>query len=126
LDTGLCCYLTKWSDPATLQQGAMSGAILETYIFAEILKSYWHNAIMPNFYYYRDDDQKEIDLIIETAQSLHPVEFKKSATPSLSSIKNFSALHKFNKEVGHGAIICLTDKIMPLNNEVTAIPVGLL
>lgn len=126
LDTGLCCYLTKWSDSQTLQHGAMSGSILETYIFGEILKSYWHNATTPNFYYYRDDDQKEIDLIIETAENLHPIEFKKSATPSMSNIRNFNVLNKFSKQIGHGSLVCFVDSITPLNKNISAIPVGFL
>ena len=124
LDTGICTYLTKWTDAKSLQNGAMSGAILETYIFTEILKSYWHNGLEPNFYYYRDTDQKEIDLVIETAETLYPIEFKKTATPSNTASKNFSALEKFNKKIGHGAVICFVEKDIPLSKSVTAIPVG--
>lgn len=124
LDTGLCAYLTKWTDAKSLQNGAMSGAILETYIFTEILKSYWHNGLEPNFYYYRDTDQKEIDLVIETAETLYPIEFKNTATPSKTASKNFSALEKFNKKIGHGAVICFVEKDIPLSKSVTAIPVG--
>jgi predicted AAA+ superfamily ATPase len=124
LDTGLCAYLTKWTDAKSLQNGAMSGAILETYIFTEILKSYWHNGVEPNFYYYRDTDQKEIDLVIETAETLYPIEFKKTATPSKTASKNFSALEKFNKKIGHGVVICFVEKDIPLSKDVTAIPVG--
>ncbi|MCY3986651.1 MAG: DUF4143 domain-containing protein [Candidatus Dadabacteria bacterium] len=58
LDTGLCAYLTKWPTPDSLEAGAMSGAILETYLFSKILKSYYHNEIEPYFYYYRDLEQK--------------------------------------------------------------------
>ena len=124
LDTGLCAYLTKWTDAKSLQNGAMSGAILETYIFAEILKSYWHNGVEPNFYYYRDADQKEIDLVIETAETLYPIEFKKTATPSKNSSKNFLELKKFNKKIGHGVVICFVEKDVSLSKDVTAIPVG--
>ncbi|MBL6665288.1 MAG: DUF4143 domain-containing protein, partial [Rickettsiales bacterium] len=124
LDTGLCAYLTKWTDAKSLQNGAMSGAILETYIFAEILKSYWHNGVEPHFYYYRDTDQKEIDLVIETADTLYPIEFKKTATPSRTASKNFSALEKFDKKIGHGAVICFVEKDVPLSRDVTAIAVG--
>ena len=124
LDTGLCAYLTKWTDAKSLQNGAMSGAILETYIFAEILKSYWHNGVEPNFYYYRDADQKEIDLVIETAETLYPIEFKKTATPSKNSSKNFLELKKFNKKIGHGVVICFVEKDISLSKDVTAIPVG--
>ena len=124
LDTGLCAYLTKWTDAKSLQNGAMSGAILETYIFAEILKSYWHNGVEPHFYYYRDTDQKEIDLVIETADTLYPIEFKKTATPSKTASKSFAALEKFDKKIGHGAVICFVEKDVPLSRDVTAIPVG--
>jgi predicted AAA+ superfamily ATPase len=126
LDTGLCTYLTRWPDASSLESGAMSGAILETYIFAEILKSYWHNGIEPNFYYYRDIDQKEIDLVIETGDSLYPVEFKKTATPSQTASKHFPALEKLGKKIGQGAVICFVEKDIPLSREVTAIPVGYL
>ena len=59
LDTGLAAYLTEWASPETLEAGAMSGPILETWIVAELLKSYWHNGRRPPFYYYRDKDQRE-------------------------------------------------------------------
>ncbi len=59
-----CGYLTEWSSPETLEAGAMSGAILETYIFAEILKSWWNRGRQPPVYYYRDKDGKEIDLLL--------------------------------------------------------------
>ena len=49
LDTGLAAYLTEWVSPETLEAGAMSGPILETWIIAELLKSYWHTATAPRF-----------------------------------------------------------------------------
>ena len=64
LDTGLAAYLTEWVNPETLEAGAMSGPILETWIVAELLKSYWHAGRRAPFYYYRDKDQREIDLLI--------------------------------------------------------------
>lgn len=126
LDTGLCSYLTKWPDSASLAAGAMSGAILETYLFSEILKSYWHNGKEPHFYYYRDKDQNEIDLVIETSDTFYPVEFKKTGTPSLTASKHFRLLEKLGKNVGPGAVICFVEKDLPLSSTVTAIPVGYL
>jgi len=126
LDTGLCSYLTKWPDAASLEAGAMSGAILETYLFTEILKSYWHNGKEPHFYYYRDTDQNEIDLVIETGDSFYPVEFKKTGTPSRTASKHFHLLEKLGKKTGHGAVICFVERDVPLSREVTAIPVGYL
>jgi len=126
LDTGLCSYLTRWPSPESLEAGAMSGSILETYLIAEILKSYWHTVKSPYFYYYRDQDQKEIDLLIEEGDTLYPVEFKKTATPSKTASKHFPVLKKLGRKIGHGAVICLREEDIALSREVDAIPVGYL
>lgn len=126
LDTGLCSFLTRWPSPEALEAGAMSGAIFETYLLAEILKSYWHNGESAYFYYYRDADQKEIDLILEEGDTLYPVEFKKSASPGRSAAKNFPVLARLKREIGHGAVICLRETDVPLSREVDAIPAGYL
>nr|VFJ53156.1 MAG: hypothetical protein BECKFW1821B_GA0114236_10149 [Candidatus Kentron sp. FW]VFJ55656.1 MAG: hypothetical protein BECKFW1821A_GA0114235_10554 [Candidatus Kentron sp. FW] len=126
LDTGLASYLTKWTDPASLEAGAMSGAMLETYCFADVLKSYWHHGQEAHFYYYRDRDQREIDLVIETADRFHPVEFKKTGTPSKTAIKYFPLLERLGKPAGQGTVICFVEKPILLSSEVTAIPVSYL
>ncbi|MFZ1406010.1 MAG: ATP-binding protein, partial [Anaerolineae bacterium] len=56
LDTGLAAYLTEWASPETLEAGAMSGPILETWVVVELLKSYWHSGRRAPFYYVRDKD----------------------------------------------------------------------
>lgn len=126
LDTGLCSYLTEWSTPETLEAGAMSGAILETWIIIELLKSYWHNGLKAPFYYYRDKDKKEIDLLIVRDGVIYPLEFKKSASPKKDDIKHFSALEKFNMPIGNGGIICLTNECIPLTKNFFSIPIGTL
>lgn len=123
LDTGLCAYLTGWDSPKTLEAGAMSGAILETYVFAEILKSYWHNCKEAPVYFYRDKDQKEIDFIIEQNSTLYPIEVKKTLMPNENAVKNFNVLEKLNKPVGHGAVLCLKPEVLSINRQVTAIPI---
>lgn len=126
LDTGLCCFLTKWTSVATLEAGNMNGAILETYIFQEILKSYWNAGKAESLYFYRDKEQKEIDLLIEQDGILYPIEIKKTATPSNTAVKNFPALLKLGVKVGHGAVICLVNNPIPLSKDVTAVPIGMI
>ena len=126
LDTGLAAYLTRWPDANSLEAGAMSGAMLETWVVSEILKSYWHNGLEAPLYFYRDADQQEVDVVIESANTLHPVEIKKTASPSHSAKKHFSALQKLNKPTGQGAVICLVERDVPLSQEVVAIPAGYL
>lgn len=126
LDTGLCTYLTEWSSPETLEAGALSGAILETWVVTELLKSYWHNGRHAPFSFYRDKDQIEIDLLIEQDGVLHPIEIKKSANPLPRAVSSFKTLKKNGASVGQGALICLADRFLPLADGVDIVPVSLL
>lgn len=124
LDTGLCTYLTQWSTPETLESGAMSGAILETWIMGELLKSYWHNGRQAPFFYYRDKDKKEIDLLIVRDGTMYPLEFKKSASPGTGDIRHFSVLANLKMPVGPGAVVCLASQSLPLGPSVRSVPVA--
>jgi predicted AAA+ superfamily ATPase len=126
LDTGLCTYLTRWPDSATLEAGAMSGAILETWILSELLKGYWHNGREAPFYFYRDKDKKEIDLLIEQNGMLFPLEFKKTASPRKDDIRHFRVLERAGKPIGPGGLVCLAAKPLPLGEGVMSIPVSAL
>lgn len=126
LDTGLCAYLTQWSSPQTLEAGAMSGAIFETWVVGELLKSYWHQGRQAPFFYYRDKDQREIDLLIESDGVLYPVEIKKSASPSGDALRGMAALERLGVACRPGAVICMVSQMLPLGRGVTAVPVGCL
>lgn len=126
MDTGLCAYLTEWTDSKTLEAGAFSGAILETWVITELLKSYLHQGKQPPFYYYRDSDKKEIDLLIVTNGTIYPLEIKKTASPSLPDIRSFSVLEKLGMPIGPGGVICLCPKIIPLKESINMIPIGVL
>lgn len=52
-DTGLCCYLLGWDSPETLMNGAMAGAMLETFVIGELIKRYWNRGREPRLYFYR-------------------------------------------------------------------------
>jgi predicted AAA+ superfamily ATPase len=126
LDTGLCAYLTGWSSPETLEAGAMSGAMLETWVLAELLKGYWHNGLAAPFHYYRDKDGREIDLLVVQNGVLYPLEIKKSAAPSRDDVRHFEALGRLKRAVGAGGVICLAQDVLPLTAAAHTIPVGTL
>lgn len=116
MDTGLCSFLAKYPTPETLEVGALSGAIFETFVVSEIIKNFTNFGLDPrlHLYFYRDKDQKEIDLIFEDGDTLIPIEIKKGVSPS-SPNKSFGVLNKFNKNIGEGLIICMAKKLTPLN-----------
>ncbi|MCH4887222.1 ATP-binding protein [Acidaminobacter sp. JC074] len=126
MDTGLCAYLTRWTTSESLEVSAMSGAFFETFVVSEIIKSYLNAGRRPPIFYYRDSDQKEIDLIIEENGLLQPIEIKKSGQPKSNSGRHFKILDKTGKEHSKGNIICMCDDLVPINKENWAVPVWLI
>jgi uncharacterized protein len=122
LDTGLCSYLTSWNSSQSLESGAMTGAFLETWIISEIFKSYCHSGKDFPGYFFRDFDQKEVDLVIHQNGTLYPIEIKKSSQPGKDSIRNFSTLAHFGLPIGPGAVVCLTSLPYPISDHVVALP----
>ncbi len=125
-DTGLVCYLTRWSSAETLQNGAMNGAILENYVVSEIAKSYLNNGIEPYLYFYRDKDAKEIDLLLEHDGVINPVEIKKTANPGSELVKVFSLIDKSGTPRSKGAVVCLKPELTAIDRENYVVPVWLL
>jgi len=140
-DTGLCAYLTRMNSPEFLEASAMDGVFFETWVVSEIYKSYLHNGKRPPIYYYRDQNKKEIDLIIHQNNIVNPIEIKKGTAPK-AAIKNFSVLKPITSEptdedhfsntahlkteIGPGAVICLTSNVLPIDKKNWYIPAWLI
>ena len=126
MDTGLACFLAGWLSDDVLERGAMSGAMLETWVVSEIIKSYLHHGRTPRIYFYRDKDKREVDVLIEENGTLYPIEIKKTASIQNMKFKGFDILDKLGVPIGHGGVLCFTNNLLPLSKGVDAIPVGYL
>jgi putative GTP-binding protein len=106
--------------------GAASGHYLENYVVSEILKntSYGEKTVSLNFY--RDTNQKEIDLVLEIEGGLYTFEIKRTASPERKLIRTFSLLEKSGKELKAGGIICMAEKPFPMDSSNFLLPVNLL
>ncbi len=122
-DTGLVCYLTKWSSAQTLESGAMNGAVLENYVVAEIRKTYLNCGREPYLYYYRDKDAKEIDVILEHDGVLNPMEIKKTSNPGTELVKVFELLDRSSVKRSKGAVICMKPGLGAIDRENYVVPV---
>lgn len=125
-DTGLVAYLTKYSSPEILMNGAINGAILENYVVAEIRKTWLNNAKDCVFHYYRDKDAKEIDLVIESDGELHPLEIKKSLNPGTEIVSAFKVLDKGAVKRGAGAILCLRETLSAIDRNNFIVPIWMI
>jgi len=125
-DTGFVAYLCKWASPETLMLGAQSGAVFETFVVSEIVKSYYNEGLEPFIYYYRDTDAREIDILIERDRTLFPIEIKKSGSADKRDARAFSVIKKSGLAQGAGAIISIRDTFVTSGADLLLIPASLL
>ena len=124
LDTGLAAYLIRWLSPETLANGAMSGHFFETFVLGEILKSYTNAGRQEDFYFLRDGNGREIDLLIFQDNTLYPLEFKQKTNPTPKDIIHFEVLSSLKEtKIGEGGIICLSQDLLPLGEKNRIIPI---
>ncbi|MCI5745941.1 MAG: ATP-binding protein [Erysipelotrichaceae bacterium] len=124
MDTGLCSYLAKYPNAETLEFGALGGAIFETFVVSELIKNFTSHGVDPkmHLYYYRDKDQKEIDLIYAEANALYPIEIKKGVSPNHPD-KHFEVLKKYSDNVLTGLVFCMSPKLQPINKNCWLVPI---
>lgn len=122
-DTGLVAYLTRYSSPEILQNGAINGAILENYVVGEILKSYQNAAQDCLLWYYRDKSSHEIDLVMEGDGQLHPLEIKRSVNPGSELVGTFSILDKGAVPRGTGAVLCMRPQLSAIDSQNFIVPI---
>ena len=122
-DVGTLCHLAGLKDPEHVASGPMGGAIMETAVLSEIVKTLTHRGIDPHVYFWRTMAGTEVDFLVETAPGLVPIEVKLSATPRpamASTIKSFQADAKGKAMPGY--VVHPGDIRLPLGPGVTALP----
>ena len=125
-DTGLCAFLSMWLTRDTLMNGAASGHYFENHVVMELFKHYAYSKSTANLTYYRDANAKEIDVIVEENNRIHPLEIKKSANPDIREITKYNVLDKTSLERGCGGILCMCQEVMPIDEKNCFIPCNII
>lgn len=127
MNTGLCAYLCKWPNSNMLENCAMGGAFFKTYVVSELIKNFYASGLSPRdfLFYYRDIDQKEIELLYVEGQNICPIEIKKGIAPKKAT-KNFGVLDKYKLNILPGLVIDCCDKIRPISDISYFVPIHLL
>lgn len=122
LDTGLACYLTGWKDPKITMNGAMAGALFETFVFSEIIKSFWNQGQEPPVWYYRTKEKEEIDILIDVNGKLYPIEIKLSSKITDNDLKGINSLKKTKSPLGKALFINSSALYHPIKEGIEAVP----
>ena len=64
--------------------------------------------------------------IIEDYGVLHPVEIKKTSAPDKSALQAFSVLKNAGRKIGTGAVICMSDVVLPMSENNLIVPSNLI
>jgi predicted AAA+ superfamily ATPase len=124
-DVGTLCYLTGLKDPEHAASGPMGGAIMETVVLSEIVKTLTSRGIDPQVYFWRTSAGTEVDIVVESGNKLIPVEVKLSATPRSSMA---ASVKSFQEDMGNkalaGYVVHSGEVALPLGSNVTALPIA--
>lgn len=122
-DVGILCHLSGLRDPEHAANSPISGAIVETAVLSEIIKSALNNGIDPQVYFWRTSHGVEVDVIIEQQGRLIPVEVKQTATPRPAMASGLiSFMCDYFDKVDNGWLVYLGSNLLPIAPNVTAVP----
>ena len=122
-DVGTLCYLAGLRDPEHAASGPLGGAIMETAVVGEIVKTLTHRGMDPRIFFWRTTAGAEVDIIVETQGRLAPIEVKLSATPRPAMAGPIRRFHRdFGEQTMPGYVVHPGDVRLPLGEGVTALP----
>jgi uncharacterized protein len=101
----------------------MAGAIFETAVVNEIIRTITHRGEEPQVYFWRTSSGREVDIIVDNGGRLTPVDVKLSATPCPSMARSIEVFQKdFGGSAGKGYVIHPGESALPLSPGVVAWP----
>ncbi|RJP37504.1 MAG: ATP-binding protein [Desulfobacteraceae bacterium] len=123
-DTGFVCQLQKISTPDAIGGHPLLGALFETWVVMEIIKTIQAWPTAPNIYHFRSYGGAEVDLVLEFNGTLYPIEIKSKSNPTRNDGRGIGAFREcFPRErIGPGLIICAVEKPARLSDNLLAVP----
>lgn len=124
MDTGLCAWLCGWASPEVLMKGAMSGAILENWVYVQIYHALGSRSRRLHLSYYRQNNGTEIDFVLEHEGKLYPMEVKRSSNPRLSDLRAVATLPCGNLVLQPAVVLSTALEMLPLGNGNVSFPIS--
>lgn len=122
-DVGTLCHLVGLHDPRHAAEGPMGGALFETAVLSEIVRTLVHRGIEPQVYFWRTSVGTEVDFVVEDDMMLVPIEVKLSGTPRREMAAGISSFKRdVGDKVAKGYVVCFGDTRLPLGRDAIAIP----
>jgi predicted AAA+ superfamily ATPase len=120
-DTGLASALLGIQNPEQLDTNPYRGALFENFVIAELIKKSFNKAQPHRIYFWRDNTGHEIDVIIESANSLFPIEIKSGKTITSAYFSGLSFWNRISQQEG-GKVIYGGDSYQKRSNGIEVLP----
>ncbi|MBP9841858.1 MAG: ATP-binding protein [Simkaniaceae bacterium] len=122
-DTGLLCHLLSIRTVEQLKVHPLLGSIFETFIIGECFKRFYNLGEIPPLYFWRDQTQNEIDLLIQRGGKGFPVEIKLSQSFHPDFKKNLEKWLRLEGNLAtEGAVVYCGEHIETANASISTIP----
>lgn len=122
LDVGLCAWLMGLHTKEAILRGPAAGALVETAVIAEWIKSFRTNGAEPRVYHWSAHGGNEIDLLIDWNGRQYAIEIKATATPMPGHADGLRRWLQMAGETAAGVLCCQVDQAMALAPGVRAVP----
>jgi len=126
-DTGFCSWLGGWSSARVLQQGAMAGPMLETWVYGQLRRSFTNRGIRARLTYYRNNNGAEVDFLLEKDGKIFPMEVKRSSSPRLGDLSGAATIPTApGVQVQPGIVLYTGTEILPLGRGHYSYPISMI
>jgi hypothetical protein len=102
----------------------MGGALLEGWVVVEAIKAFTNRGRKPDLYFWRSHDGLELDLLIQAGSRLHPIEIKRTATPTPRHVEPLTRLCALlgAEAADAGLLVCGVERERPMPGGHRALP----
>jgi uncharacterized protein len=109
-DVGLATYLIGIENREQLANHPLRGYLFENFMIMEFLKNRFNRIKTPNLHFFRDRTGHEVDLVLQKASKLIPIEIKSAQTPNTDFTKDLEFFRKLFKNETSKAFVLYTGK----------------
>jgi len=123
-DTGLMSYFLGIYTIEEFESSSYKGALVETFVFNELLKHCEFSTDVTNIYHYLTSDKKEIDFILQRGEKVIAIEVKSSSKVGKDDFRHIMEYQKKSSKDILGIVFYMGENVLHINEKCVALPMG--
>jgi predicted AAA+ superfamily ATPase len=125
-DSGLLCHLTAATTERLANKPGLPGALVETFVLAELLKHVAFSSQRLSLWHYRTLSNIKVDFVLENRMGqITGIEVKASATVDSKDFKGLRHLQETESAIfQHGIVLYAGREVVPFGENLWAVPLS--